>query len=108
MAGLNIVVDFDADAAYLSVGEGPVATTEQVAPGVLVDLDAFGVVVGVEVIELDVDLPVDRLIKEFHVPRDSVEALSRVRPSVTSFTARQAAVTTSSRPVATDWRLVAC
>ncbi len=107
MAGLRIEVDFNADVAYLWVSDKPVVRTEQIAPGVLVDLDEFGMVVGVEVIELGVDLPVDRLTRDFHVPQGSVEALLRVRPSVTSFTARQASAAATSAP-ASAWRSVKC
>ncbi len=107
MAQLVITVDCNADAAYLQVSDGTVVRTEEVAPGVLVDLDEYRMAVGVEVLELDVLLPVDLLIREYHVPRDAVEALGRVRPTVTSFVSRQAEVTTAvvANPA---WEAVTC
>ena len=42
--------DPQADAAYGYVGEGPIADTEEVADGIIVDRDAEGRPVGVEVL----------------------------------------------------------
>lgn len=42
--------DPEADAVYIYVGEGEVAETEEVAPNVMLDFDAEGRVVGVEVL----------------------------------------------------------
>lgn len=42
--------DTEAGAWYMRVSDHPVARTEQIGPGTLVDFDADGVVVGVEVI----------------------------------------------------------
>ena len=42
--------DPEADAVYIHLGEGDVAETEEVAPNVMLDFDAEGRVVGVEVL----------------------------------------------------------
>ena len=42
--------DPEADAVYIYLGEGEVAETEEVAPNVMLDFDADGRVVGVEVL----------------------------------------------------------
>ena len=42
--------DPEADAVYIYLGEGDVAETEEVAPNVMLDFDAEGRVVGVEVL----------------------------------------------------------
>ncbi|AEM38192.1 protein of unknown function DUF2283 [Pyrolobus fumarii 1A] len=57
-AKLRVVVEYDreADAAYIRLGEGRVAETMEVEPGVLLDLDDEGRVIGVEVLEASVRL----------------------------------------------------
>lgn len=42
--------DRDADAAYLKIGRGKVVESEEVQPGLIVDLDADDQVVGVEIL----------------------------------------------------------
>jgi uncharacterized protein YuzE len=44
--------DPEADAAYLRVGEGSIARTEEVAPGVVIDFAEDGGVVGIELIDV--------------------------------------------------------
>lgn len=51
---MKLSFDVDAGAAYLKISEGEVATTEQLVPdAVLVDKDASGVIVGIEIIGVD-------------------------------------------------------
>jgi uncharacterized protein YuzE len=42
--------DRDADAAYLKIARGKVLESEEVQPGVIVDLDAEGRILGVEIL----------------------------------------------------------
>lgn len=56
---------------------------------VLIDLDEFHVVVGVEVLTLHADIPFDRIETDYHVHSNVVEALKRIRPSVGSFLSLQ-------------------
>lgn len=102
----SLTVDFEANAAYLQLSDREVEETCQVTPGVLVDLDAFGMVVGVEVLDLDITLPLDKLQVKYHIPSDAIGALERIRPSVTNFVARHAGVSESSAARATAWSSV--
>lgn len=45
-------LEFDpaADAAYLEIAEGDVETSQEINPGVIVDYDAQGNIVGIEVL----------------------------------------------------------
>jgi len=49
---VEIEIDEEADAAYVRLGAGSVARTEEIADGILIDLDADGELVGVEVLDL--------------------------------------------------------
>lgn len=44
--------DPDADAAYIVVGEGPIADTDELAPGIVADFDAQGRLVGIELLSV--------------------------------------------------------
>lgn len=58
---MKLKVDRQADALYLTLSEAPASRTDEVSPGVLVDYDEEGRVVGIEMLYLskrapDVDL----------------------------------------------------
>ena len=40
--------DYDADALYIEIADSPVVSTRQLDEGTMVDLDAYGDVVGIE------------------------------------------------------------
>ena len=82
---VTIELDQHVDAAYIRLSTQPVATTRELTGAVLVDLDAMGVVVGVEVLSLDADIPFDRLVTDCHVYSDVVDLLRTIRPTVRNF-----------------------
>lgn len=49
---MSSTYDPEADAAYLRVGEGRIARTEEVAPGIVLDFTAEGGLVGIELIDV--------------------------------------------------------
>lgn len=49
---MKLTIDNTADALYLNLSEADVAETRQVAPGVMLDYDAEGRVVGIEMLSL--------------------------------------------------------
>ncbi|RLI48176.1 MAG: DUF2283 domain-containing protein [Candidatus Thorarchaeota archaeon] len=62
-------VDYDpvADALYFHVGGGEVASSEEISPGVIVDFDKTGNVLGIEVLSYsERQLDLDRLIRLSH------------------------------------------
>jgi uncharacterized protein YuzE len=76
---MRVDVDCDAQAVYVTLAGGQIARTVQLADGVLVDEDADGHPVGLEVLTVDV-LPVDELLSRYTLPGHltaSLEALSR-------------------------------
>jgi uncharacterized protein YuzE len=49
---MRLKVDQQADALYLTLNEDPASRTEEVSPGILVDYDEVGRVVGIEMLYL--------------------------------------------------------
>jgi uncharacterized protein YuzE len=70
---MKLKVDQQADALYLSLGEEAAADSEEVSPGIIVDYDEQGRVVGIEMLYLSKRAPeidLRRLLFE-SVPRAS-------------------------------------
>jgi uncharacterized protein YuzE len=54
---MKLKVDRQADALYLSLSEAPAARSEEVSPGIIVDYDDRGRVVGIEMLYLSKRAP---------------------------------------------------
>lgn len=89
---VRVELDEQADACYVSLTGDEVDRTVELTDSVLVDLDRFGVVVGIETLSMSTPIPFDRLVNEFHVHSRVVEVLKMIRPDPASFVLR----TTSS------------
>lgn len=64
---IQVTRDDVVNAGYIYFSHNEVAHTEKLAESVYVDLDKFGVVVGVEVLNLLAEIPLDELSKKYHV-----------------------------------------
>lgn len=60
--GVNLHYDPATDAAYLRFSEQAVMESEEVSPGVVLDYDADGRMVGMEVLQARSHLPPDALV----------------------------------------------
>ena len=49
---MKLTIDRDADALYLNPDETPAAESEEISPGVILDYNAEGKVVGIEMLHL--------------------------------------------------------
>jgi len=58
---MRLKIDKESDALYLRLDESAVVESEQVKPGVVLDYDAQGRVVGVEMLNLSTRVTPDRL-----------------------------------------------
>ncbi len=70
---MRLKVDQKADALYLSLSEAPASRSEEVSPGIVMDYDEQGRVVGIEMLYLSnraPDIDIRRLLFET-VPRTS-------------------------------------
>lgn len=72
---VSVKIDTEAGAAYLRLGRGQVARTVEFTEDVYVDLDQFGVVVGIELLDLDTPLPLDKLAARFHTNAGALDVL---------------------------------
>jgi len=54
---MRLKVDHEADALYLTLGEGGASRFEEVAPGIIVDYDDQDRIVGIEVLYLTKRVP---------------------------------------------------
>jgi uncharacterized protein YuzE len=82
---ISLDVDLSAGAAYIRLSEGTPARTVEVDDAIMIDVDEFNVVVGIEVLDLRVDLPFALLTDRFHVHTDVIEELRIIQPSVHGF-----------------------
>ena len=58
---MRVHFDEQADALYLRLDESPVVESEEVRPGVVLDLDGRGEVVGIEILRVGQRLPTAEL-----------------------------------------------
>jgi uncharacterized protein YuzE len=60
---MKLTIDREADALYLNLDESPAAESEEISPGVILDYNADGKVVGVEMLHLSKRVPAEKLTK---------------------------------------------
>ena len=58
---MKLTVDREADALYLDLDEAPAAESEEISPGVILDYNASGKVVGIEMLYLSKRVSPDKL-----------------------------------------------
>jgi uncharacterized protein YuzE len=75
-AVVSVKLDRDAGAAYLRLNTNSVARTVEFSEDIYVDLDAMGVVVGVELLDLTIPIPMDALTAKHHIHSDSLRILT--------------------------------
>jgi uncharacterized protein YuzE len=80
---IELSVDTNLGAAYIELTDEEIVETVELTPNVLVDIDATGTIVGVELLSLTAYLPIGDLERAFRFP-PSVDAqlLSYIRPSI--------------------------
>jgi len=58
---MKLKVDRESDALYLRLDESAVVESEEVQPGIILDFDVEGRVVGIEILDLSKRVPPERL-----------------------------------------------
>lgn len=79
MAGnavVSVKLDRDAGAAYLRLSTNSIARTVEFSEDIYVDLDAMGVVVGVELLDLMIPMPINDLASKHHIHSDAIRILT--------------------------------
>ena len=54
---MKLKVDHEADGLYLSLGDAPASESKEITPGIIVDYDQKGQVVGIEMLHLSKRAP---------------------------------------------------
>ena len=74
---MRINYDAEADALYvgLKADVGEVLRTRELDPSTLVDLDASGDLVGIEVLHPDREWPVEQAIRNYRIPQEDAAIL---------------------------------
>jgi uncharacterized protein YuzE len=80
---MRLDFDLNVGALYISLSDHDVARTRVVDDNTMVDLDAGGVAVGIEVIATAYPWPVEDVLRDFRMPPGQVEQVrSYFRPSI--------------------------
>ncbi|HEY2329778.1 MAG TPA: DUF2283 domain-containing protein [Verrucomicrobiae bacterium] len=58
---MKLTIDREADALYLDLDEAPAAESEEISPGVILDYNAAGKVVGIEMLYLSKRVTAEKL-----------------------------------------------
>lgn len=87
-SAIRIDLDAEAQAGYVTLSDEPIVRTRQLTDSVLVDLDAMDMVVGIEVLSVDAEIPFARLESECHVHSNVIELLRLIKPNVGAFVIR--------------------
>lgn len=85
MPSITIEVDTALDAAYIRLSDKAIVRTIAHNDDINIDLDQYGVVVGIEVLSERAPLPFTDLGDRYHVHHDVVELLRLIRPDVASY-----------------------
>jgi uncharacterized protein YuzE len=87
MSSPAVILEVDrlAEAAYVRFSDSEVASTVAFNDEINIDLDAYDVVVGIEVLQMSAEIPFTALTTEFHVESQKINLLRALRPNVTEF-----------------------
>jgi len=84
---ISVEIDQEADAAYVQLSAGQVARTAAFSETINIDLDQHGVVLGIELLDLEESIPLDDIAEQYHIRTEALrtllESLKPVRSQTT-------------------------
>lgn len=83
-SAVSVSLDLTAQAGYITLSHAPIESTFEYNDEILVDLDALGMVVGIEMLSLQSELPVGDLAQRFHIRSELTDAVKYLRPILDS------------------------
>jgi uncharacterized protein YuzE len=110
MAEPTITVDIDTEigAAYVKLGDAKIVRTVEHTDDIMVDLDELGMVVGIEILDLSVPVPLDELVAQHHIKSTTLaRLLAGIRPvprNTAVMSSGSQSATTSYRALSTSAR----
>lgn len=78
----KVTVDPDVHACYVLLSDNPVDRTFEYSDDILVDLDKFGVAVGIEVLDPRAVFPLDDLVHRLHIHSRDEAFLAQLLPTI--------------------------
>jgi uncharacterized protein YuzE len=78
---ITVDVDRTAGTAYLRLVDRPVKRTEELNDVTMVDLDEVDVVVGIELLDLEIEVPIDHLLAKYHISSEAANLLRMIEES---------------------------
>ncbi|WP_156721342.1 DUF2283 domain-containing protein [Streptomyces apocyni] len=76
---VRIEIEPSVDLAYVELSQGQVDRTDEFTPEIAIDLDRYGMVLGIELLTLSVNLDAElraRLAGQYHIPSSVLDLLS--------------------------------
>ena len=71
------------------MSDNKVVETKELNESTVVDLDEYGMVVGIEFLNLDEDIPYELLVSNFHLSEKVIEVVKSLRPTIINFINQQ-------------------
>lgn len=81
---IKLEIDLSHGLAYMRLSSGRVARTIELSDTMLLDLDAAGVTVGLELLDFDEKIPLD-MLREYHVPSEVAAEFARLQPTLRDY-----------------------
>jgi len=79
---IKVEVDTAIGAAYIQLSDAAVSRTEEYSEDINVDLDDHGIVVGIELLDTAVSVPLDALAARYHIKGSTmVHLLASLQPA---------------------------
>lgn len=88
---ISVEIDTSVNAAYIQLSNEKVAKTTQLTEALIVDVDANGAVVGIELLDLGCPLEISTIRSQFPLSDEAIAVLRRLRPSLANVTAQASA-----------------
>lgn len=88
---ISVEVDTSVNAAYIRFSDNEVAETSEISDAVVVDVDAAGGVVGIEVLDLSAPLELPLIRDRYKMSDSEASLLLRLEPTLANVRARASA-----------------
>jgi len=96
---IRVEIDQATELAYIELAPSTVARTEEFSPEINVDLDEYGMVVGIEILSVTAESDVAsiaRLAEHYHIPSGVVELLPVAVRAIEDWTRHTAVIGSAS------------
>ena len=82
---IELTIDQFANSAYIRLLNKQVKVSKMIKDDIVIDLDEMNLVIGIEILDLEAEIPFTELVSEYHVHSTTVDLLRKLRPSISGF-----------------------